>query len=84
MAETEQPNTSRQMQARIAHREQVWAAILRAVTILLEEAESALVKQLGSARLGEDGEREELLERRIHVLTGLRRQICSSPPEAEV
>jgi hypothetical protein len=82
-AEMGQPNASREVQARLVHREQVWAALLRAVNLLLENAEAELGKQLDVARLGEDRERDEVLARRIEVLAELRREISSSPPGAQ-
>ncbi len=65
--------------AQAVRREQVWAALVRAVDFLLEETESGLEREYYRAMSGEDQERVVRLSRRLQVVRSLRRQVEASP-----
>ena len=65
--------------AQAVRREQVWAALVRAVDFLLEETESGLEREYSRAMSGEDQERVVRLSRRLQVVRSLRRQVEASP-----
>ena len=65
--------------AQAVRREQVWAALVRAVDFLLEEAESGLDAEYYRAMSGDDQERVVRLSRRLQVVRSLRQQVEASP-----
>ena len=67
------------MTARDVRREQVWAALVRAVDFLLEETESGLEAEYYRAMSGDDQERVVRLSRRLEVVRSLRQQVEASP-----
>jgi len=68
------------MTARDVRREQVWAALVRAVDFLLEETESGLEAEYYRAMSGDDQERVVRLSRRLQVVRSLRQQV-EAPPD---
>ena len=68
--------------ARSIHREQVWAAMIRAVLELLDEAQTELREQVDRAQRSDDVERLEYLLARLRVLKTLREEVGSPPPGA--
>lgn len=76
---SQQPAPSR-LSAREVHREQVWAALVRAVDYLLEEAEDRLLADAEQARLASDLGILATLEARTQALRELRREVTSAPP----
>ena len=64
---------------RAVRREQVWAAVVRAVDFLLEETESELQRQCERAISADDQERVARLSRRLLMVRSLRQQVEASP-----
>ncbi len=60
-------------------REQLWAAMVRAVHLLLEDTEADLETQCACAADAGDQERVERLSRRLEMLRSLRKQIEALP-----
>jgi hypothetical protein len=69
------------LSARAVHREQVWAALIRAVETLLAETTRQLEDDAHHANLRGDEERARGLTARIRVLEELRREVLAPPPE---
>src|SRR5688500_6334939 len=68
------------LSARAVHREQVWAAMIRAVETLLAETTRQLEEDAHQASLRGDEERARGLTARIRVLEELRREVLVPPP----
>src|SRR5206468_2886685 len=60
-------------------REQVWAAMIRAVDFLLAEAETGLEGDYHRAMSSDDQERLARLSRRLQMVQSLRQQVEASP-----
>jgi hypothetical protein len=68
--------------AQAVRREQVWAALVRAVDFLLAETESRFESEYSRAENGDDQERVALLGRKLHMVRTLRMQVEASPDGA--
>lgn len=66
--------------ARTVHREQVWAALIHAVDVLLAEARDRVVAQAERESGSDYGDRLPALEARIRMLDELRREVTTPPP----
>jgi hypothetical protein len=68
--------------ARAVRREQVWAALVRAVDFLLEETETRLDDENCRAMNDDDQERVARLSRKLGMLRSLRQQVELPPDDA--
>lgn len=88
MLSTHKPSTGRNaapsqagsLPARDVHREQVWAAVIRALDFLLDEALERVEDELNCAQRNGDEEATDRLVGRVRVLKELRREVMSPPP----
>ena len=68
------------LSARAVHREQIWAALIRAVCVLLEDRQSELEEAIHQATLDGDDARTQRLTARCLALQALRREVSAPPP----
>jgi hypothetical protein len=78
--EKEAPRAPLGLTARGVHREQIWAALIRAVSVLLEERQTELEDAIRQATLDGDDARSQRLTARARALQALRREVSAPPP----
>ena len=76
---SEIPSDHARPSAQAVRREQVWAALVRAVDFLLEETETRFSDEYYRASSNNDQERVERLSRRLEMVRSLRRQVEAAP-----
>lgn len=75
-----QSHSAAAVSARAVHREQVWAALIRAVDFLLKEILEEIEDDLHRAQQNGDEEWIDRLMGRERLVKELRRQVLSPPP----